>query len=264
MEITFLKAVILGCVEGLTEFLPVSSTGHLLLVSRLILFEGPPGKVFEIVIQLGSILAICWLYRHRFFVVTRDFHRLASARHFVYCLVLAFIPAAVLGVAFHDYIKEVLFSPHIVSVSLILGGVMILIIERLPLRPIFFAIEHIPLQKALVIGCIQALALIPGVSRSGATIMGSLMLGVERKTAAEFSFFLAVPTMIGATVWDLYKNWHLLTEHAVLILLVGFFTAFVSAILVVRWIMHFISNHGFTPFAWYRITVGIAMLYIFS
>ena len=256
---TVLTALFLGIVEGLTEFLPVSSTGHLILLVDLLGFQGPPGKVFEIVIQLGAILAVCWVYRLRLWTAATGVVSDDRARVFVTNIVMGFLPAMVLGVMFHKYIKTVLFSPWVVSTTLILGGIAILVIERLVREPRHHAVEEFPFRLSLKIGLFQALAMIPGVSRSGATIMGSLLMGVDRRAATEFSFFLAIPTMLGATVYDLYKNRDVLSFDNITVIALGFAAAFVTAMLVVRAAIAFISRHGFAPFAWYRIAVGIAM-----
>ncbi|MGE0225303.1 MAG: undecaprenyl-diphosphate phosphatase [Acetobacteraceae bacterium] len=254
------EAGFLGIVEGLTEFLPVSSTGHLILAGELMGFQGPPGKVFEIVIQLGAILAVLVLYAGRFWNVALGLGHDPGARRFVMAVVLAFLPAAVIGVLAHGFIKSVLFSPYVVCVALIVGGIAILVIERIRPVPVINQIERFTPMLALNIGLIQCLAMIPGVSRSGATILGALMLGVGRKTAAEFSFFLAVPTLLGAAVYDLYKNRGGLTSEGWELIAVGFLMAFISAMLVIRWFVGFVSRHGFTPFAWYRIVAGIVLL----
>ena len=208
---SYAEAGLLGLLEGLTEFIPVSSTGHLILLSRLIGFEGPPGFVFEVAIQLGAILAVCVLYWRRLLGVALGLAGEPAARRFALAVLLAFLPAAVLGALAHGFIKAVLFSPYVVAVSLVVGGMAILAIER-ALPPVRVAsVAGMPWRVALGIGCCQCLAMVPGVSRSGATIMGALLLGVERRTATEFSFFLAIPTMLGATAYDLYKNRHALT-----------------------------------------------------
>lgn len=262
MDETIWQALLLGIVEGLTEFLPVSSTGHLILLIDILNFAGPPGKVFEIVIQLGAILAICWLYRHKLWDVAIHLPSERRAQRFTANLVISFLPAAVLGVLFHHEIKTLLFSPQVVSIMLILGGFIILIIEKLPLKPNVQEVEAITPLLALKIGFCQALAMIPGTSRAGATIMGGLVLGLDRKTATEYSFFLAIPTMLGATVYDLYKNWYQLSAEGWELIAIGFLAAFFSALLVVRALIAFISRHGFIPFAWYRIAVGSLMLWL--
>jgi undecaprenyl-diphosphatase len=259
---TLLGAIFLGVVEGLTEFIPVSSTGHLILLVDLIGFKGPPGKVFEIVIQLGAILAVCWAYRAKLLGVASGMFSDPDDFLFVRNLLLAFLPAMVLGALLHGFIKSVLFSPWVVVVSLIVGGVVILVIERnLPLAR-HHAPEKFPATLAIFIGFCQALAMIPGVSRSGATIMGALMLKVDRRTATEFSFFLAIPTMLAATVYDIYKNRGSLTVDSTAVIAVGFITAFICALIVVKSVIAFISRHGFVPFAWYRIALGTVMLIV--
>ena len=255
-----LSVIFLGIVEGLTEFLPVSSTGHLILVDTLLRIEGPESKLFDIVIQLGAILAVCWVYRERLIGAVAGVFSESSSQHFVANIVAAFLPAAVAGVLFYKIIKEYLFSPWVVAVSLIVGGFLILIIERLRPRPRIHRIENISIGTALLIGCCQILAMIPGVSRAGATIMGALVLRVDRPAATEFSFFLAIPTMFGATVFDLYKNRAILSSQGALDIAVGFVVAFIAALFVVRWLVDFVSRHGFGVFAWYRIALGTVAL----
>jgi undecaprenyl-diphosphatase len=258
--ITFLQAVFLGIVEGLTEFLPVSSTGHLIILVDLIGFKSPPGKTFEIIIQLGAILAVCWLYRRRIFEVILGLPKQRRQQLFAINVLLAFLPAAVLGVIFHGFIKNVLFSPFVVAVALIAGGVVILLIERKIHKSSCHSIDKIKPHTAFFIGFAQSVAMIPGVSRSGATIMGSILLGVDRKVATEFSFFLAIPTMLGATFYDIYKNHADLSMDNFTIIAAGFIAAFLAAMLAVKKLINFISNNGFAPFAWYRLIVGSAML----
>ena len=262
MTSTVAIAVLLGVVEGLTEFIPVSSTGHLILLVDLLGFRGPPGRVFEIVIQLGAILAVCWTYRRRLLGLVSGLPSEGSAQHFALILLIGFLPAAVVGAFAHGFIKSVLFSPWVVTISLLLGGLAILVIERLVVadQAVKPSVENIDYGRAFKIGLFQTLAMIPGVSRSGATIMGARLLGVDRPTAAEFSFFLAIPTMLGATVFDLYKNWANLDGSGTLVIVVGFVAAFLAGLLVVRTLVAFVSRHGFAPFAWYRIILGIAML----
>ncbi len=261
---TLLGAALLGLVEGLTEFVPVSSTGHLILLVDLMGFRGPPGKVFEVAIQSGAILAVCWAYRERLLGAARGVFDDPASRRFLGNILLAFLPAMALGATFYGFIKGVLFSPWVVSVTLILGGIAILLIERRVHLPRVRAIEEMSPRLALGIGFCQAVAMIPGVSRSGATIMGALLLRVDRRTATEFSFFLAIPTMAAATVYDLFKNRELLTPDGLGIIAVGFLTAFVAALLVVRSVIAFIGRHGFVPFAWYRIALGLVMLLLLS
>jgi undecaprenyl-diphosphatase len=258
---TALTAILLGILEGLTEFIPVSSTGHLILAVDLLGFQGPPGRVFEIAIQLGAILAVCWLYRAKIFSTAAGVFTRQSDRVFTACVLLGFLPAMVLGVLFHSTIKTVLFSPLTVSIALIVGGIVILVIERIKPRPDIVNIEQLRPRTAFYIGLAQSLALIPGVSRSGATIMGALMLGVGRKPATEFSFFLAIPTMFAAVVYDAYKNQEAFANLSNFgIIAIGFIAAFIAAMLVVKAVVGFVSRHGFVPFAIYRILVGSLML----
>lgn len=259
MLVPYLQAAFLGLVEGLTEFIPVSSTGHLILLVDLLGFQGPEGKVFEIVIQLGAILAVIVLYAPTLFGVVWRAPSDPAARRFILAVTIAFLPAAVVGALAHGFIKSVLFSPWVVSVSLVVGGVAILLIERIRPVPRHADIGAFSPGLALRIGACQILAMVPGVSRSGATIMGALLMGVERKTAAEFSFFLAIPTMLGATVYDVYKNRATLDLDGGALIAVGFTVAFVAALLVVRTLIVFLGRHGFAPFAWYRIVAGTAM-----
>lgn len=262
MDLTLIwKTVLIGVVEGLTEFLPVSSTGHIILAEELLHFQGPPGKVFEIVIQLGAILAVCFLYRQKLWTTGLGvLRREKPALRFAATIVVAFLPAAIVGVMAHKYIKTVLFNPWVVAVALIVGGVAILVIERFAQRPRIKTVDEVDLKTAFLIGLCQCLAMVPGVSRAGSTIMGARVFRVDRAAAAEFSFFLAIPTMIGATVYDLYKNWSILSwDHGAVIAL-GFAAAFVSAALVVGAFVRFISRHGFAVFAWYRIAIGALAL----
>ena len=252
-------ALLLGIVEGLTEFLPVSSTGHLILVVDLIGFRGPPGQVFEVVIQLGAIGAVCWEYLGRF---TRVVTGLRSDPHqvrFLRNILLAFLPTVVIGALAYGFIKAYLFHPWVVVISLILGGFAILLIERHLPAPRHHSVEELPARVAFYVGLCQVVSMVPGVSRAGATIMGGLVLGVDRRTATEFSFFLAVPTMLAASSLDLYKNWAALSTENLAVIAIGFVAAFLSALVVVRWLIGFVSRHGFAPFAWYRIAVAVVM-----
>jgi undecaprenyl-diphosphatase len=254
------SAFLLGIVEGLTEFLPISSTGHLILADALLGISGPESKLFDIVIQLGAILAVCWVYRERLFRAAIEFFGQAGARRFVFNIIVAFLPAAVAGVILYRIIKEYLFSPWVVAISLIVGGVLILAIERARPQPRITRIESMPMMTALLVGCCQILAMIPGVSRAGATIMGAMMLRVDRAAATQFSFFLAVPTMLGAAVYDLYKNRAILSVENATIIAIGFVVAFFCALFVVRTLVGFVSRHGFGVFAWYRIAIGTVAL----
>lgn len=259
--VTLAEAALLGVVEGLTEFIPVSSTGHLILLVDLLGFQGPPGKVFEVAIQFGAIMAIIWLYRAKLIdTAVGMLRREPEAWRFAINVLLAFVPALVLGVLFHKQIKEVLFSPWVVCATLILGALVIIAVERLKPATRYRHVDEFSPLFALGVGFCQALAMIPGVSRSGATIMGALVMGAGRRAATEFSFFLSIPTMLGATVYDLYKNREGLTDSGLLVILVGFVAAFLSAMLVVRWVVDFVGRHGFVPFAIYRIVLGCVML----
>jgi len=253
-----LTALILGAIEGFTEFLPVSSTGHLILAGDLLGFQSDLGKVFEVVIQLGAILAVVVFSFGRLWQVLVGLPTDPGARRFALAVIIAFLPAAVLGAIFHDFIKTVLFSPWVVVVSLVVGGILILLIERMAPRPRHRSIEGLPLTTALGIGFCQAVAMIPGVSRAGATILGGELLGVDRRIATEFSFYLAIPTMLGATVLDLFKARAELTTNGIGLIALGFVTAFVVAIPVVRGLVGFVGRFGLVPFAWYRIVIGIA------
>jgi undecaprenyl-diphosphatase len=257
-----IDSVLLGLVEGFTEFLPVSSTGHLILFDDFLGFEGPPGHVFEIVIQLGAILSVCAVYFERLWRVLVTLPRSREAQRFVLLLVMGFLPAGVLGVLLHGFIKSVLFSPYVVSVALLLGGFAILWIERHLPAPRYRSIDEFTPVFALKVGFCQALAMIPGVSRAGATILGAALLGAERRCATEFSFLLALPTMLGATVYDLYKNWSVLDGSGIELIAIGFVAAFFAALVVVRTLIGFVSRHGFAAFGWYRIVVGGAMLVV--
>lgn len=258
----YFTAVLLGIVEGLTEFIPVSSTGHLILLVDLLGFKGPPGKVFEISIQLGAILAICVLYARRLAHVAAGLFTDHAAQRFATNILLGFLPAMVIGVVAHGFIKSTLFSPWVVSVMLVAGGLAILAIERWRPAPEVRHIDQITPGLALKVGLCQSVAMIPGVSRSGATIMGALLLRVDRAPATEFSFFLAIPTMLAATVYDLYKNWSFLSFDDGALIAAGFLAAFLSALVVVRTLIRFVSRNGFAPFAYYRIAIGLVMLAI--
>jgi undecaprenyl-diphosphatase len=257
----FVKAFVLGIVEGLTEFLPVSSTGHLILAGDLLGFNGDKAKVFEIVIQTGAMLAVVWEYRMKFWRVAAGLAGEPSARRFVANLVVAFIPAAVLGLAFGKLIKAYLFRPVPVALAFIVGGFIILWVER-SLRPRVRVerVDDMTWRDALKVGVAQAFALIPGTSRSGATIVGGMLFGLSRKTATEFSFFLAVPTLIAAGLYDFWKNRTLFDAGDLGLFAVGSITAFISAFLCVRWLLRYIATHDFTPFAWYRIAFGAAVI----
>jgi undecaprenyl-diphosphatase len=265
---TALQAIVLGIVEGITEFLPISSTGHLILVQDMLGFQGPAGELFPIVIQLGAILSVCWLYRVKLATTFFSLARSRGSQRFAANILLAFLPSAVIGVLAYRIIKQVLFTPLVVALALILGGIVILVIERLPAVRDRAAhtdsIESIPMGRALAIGLFQCISMIPGTSRAAATIMGALLMGVSRSTAAEFSFMLAIPTMLGATVYDTYKNRATLSLEGIEVIAVGFVAAFVVALVVVRWMIGYVSRHGFAPFAYYRITLGALMLVLLA
>jgi undecaprenyl-diphosphatase len=258
-----LKAFLLGIVEGATEFLPVSSTGHLIIAGDLLHFNDARGKVFEIVIQLGAILAVCWEYRARIGHVTGNLAEPAS-RRLVGNLALAFLPAALIGLAFHDAIKAYLFNPLTVAWALIVGGVAILLIEKYAPQPDTATVDDMDWKHALKVGAAQCLSLIPGVSRAGATILGGVMFRLSRHAATEFSFFLAIPIMFAATGFDVYKGWNNLNINDFPVFAVGFVTAFFSALLVVRGLLRYVAHHDFRVFAWYRIGFGIIVLTYFS
>ena len=257
---TWLSAALLGVVQGLTEFLPVSSTAHLLIGARLLRFEDP-GGVFTVMIQLGSILAVMWLYRAKIAHVAVNLPSDADARRFVVMIAIAFLPAVVAGLLFAGFVKRVLYeSPGVIAVSFIVGGVIMLAVERARPAPRIMNAEHTPLLRALGIGACQVLALIPGVSRSGATIVGAMALGLDRAAAAEFSFFLAMPTMTAAFAHDLLEARHHLGAERVAEIAIGFVFAFIAAAFVVRPFLAVVRRVGFVPFAWYRIAAGLVLL----
>ena len=253
-------ALVLGVVEGLTEFLPISSTGHLILAGDLLGFNDDRAKVFHIVIQTGAMFAIIWEYRARFLKVFSSLLIDPAARRFVVNLAVAFMPAAVLGLVFGKIIKGYLFKPVPVALAFVIGGLVILWIERRPGKVRVESVDDMDWKDALKVGVAQAFALIPGTSRSGATIVGGMLFGLSRRAATEFSFFLAVPTLIAAGAYDLFKNRALLSADDIGLFAVGGVTAFASAFLCVRWLLRYITTHDFTVFAWYRILFGGAVL----
>jgi undecaprenyl-diphosphatase len=256
MADSFGIAALLGVIEGLTEFIPVSSTGHLLLIGHFLGFDST-GNVFEIVIQLGAILALLSVYGARLWDLFRRAPADPAAFRFIVAVALAFLPAALIGVLAHDLIKEVLFeTPHLIAAMLVAGGVVLLWVDRLDLQPRFADPTAVPLRIALGVGLCQCLAMVPGVSRSGATIVGGLFLGLTKRAAAEFSFFLSMPTMIGAVGYDLLKNRDALGSGDWGLIAVGFAAAFVTAVLVVRRVLDFVGRNGFALFGWWRIGVG--------
>jgi len=262
----WLSAIILGLVEGLTEFIPVSSTGHLLLTKEAMGLTDPAWDTFIVLIQLGAILAVVALYFQRLWKVLVDLPKRPEARHFALSILIAFLPAVVLGFALHDFIKQILFeSPAVICWSLLIGGVALLAIDRWTPTPRHGDAMRYPLLTSLGIGFFQCLSMVPGVSRSGATIVGALLLRGDKRSAAEFSFFLAIPTMVGAFAYDFYKNRDALDAAHLGVIGIGFITAFVSGMVVIKVMLNFVAKRGFAPFAWWRIVVGLgglAVLYL--
>ena len=255
-----LIAALLGVIQGLTEFLPVSSTAHLLIGGRLLGFDDP-GGVFTVMIQLGSILAVMWLYRTKIIHIVTRLGSDADARHFALMILVAFIPAVVAGALLADYVTTVLYeSPKVFATTFILGGIVMLLVERYRPAPTVVDADRTPLARALGIGACQVLAMVPGVSRSGATIVGGMLMGLDRPAAAEFSFFLAMPTMMAAFAHSLLKVRHQLSPDRAAEIAVGFVMAFVASLLVVRPFLAFVRRRGFAPFAWYRIAIGLALI----
>lgn len=256
-------ALVLGLVEGLTEFIPVSSTGHLILLGHFLGFK--EAATFDVLIQLGAILAILLVYFNRLVQIAKALPVSVKARHFVLAILFGFLPAAVIGALAHDFIKTVLFdSPKVICVSLILGGIVLLVVDKIQFKPKYTSAYEFSWPMAVKIGFFQCLAMIPGTSRSGSTIVGALLLGADKRSAAEFSFFLAMPTMAGAFALDLWKSRNDLSMDQGLLIVIGFVTAFISALLVVRVLLDFVSRRGYAPFAWWRIavgTVGLIALY---
>ena len=262
---TTLIAAFLGLLEGLTEFIPVSSTGHLLLAGHFLGYESA-GKTFEVVIQLGAVLAILTVYAARLWAVFSAAPSDPNARRFIWSILIAFLPAVFIGVLAHDFIKTVLFeTPMLIAIMLIIGGVALLLVERVAPEVRHEDAMAFPISMALKIGFIQCLAMIPGTSRSGATIVGALMLGASKRAAAEFSFFLSMPTMAGAFAYDLYKNRDVLDASAMGEIAIGFVLAFATAVAVVKWVLDYVSKHGYALFGWWRIIVGgLAILALFA
>lgn len=253
-------AAILGLLEGLTEFIPVSSTGHILLAGHFMGFDSP-GRAFEVLIQLGAIMAILGVYAARLWTIFSTAGSDPRSRRFILAVALAFLPSVVVGILAHDFIKKVLFeTPTLIAVNLIIGGIILLFVDRMARSPRYHAAEDVPLGAALGIGFAQCLAMVPGVSRSGATIVAGLLAGADKRAAAEFSFFLSMPTMLGAFVFDAYKNRDALNGAAMTNVAVGFIFAFIAAVIVVRWLLGYVSRHGYAVFAWWRIAVGALTL----
>ncbi|SDD37818.1 undecaprenyl-diphosphatase [Paracoccus isoporae] len=255
-----IAAALLGLLEGLTEFIPVSSTGHILLAGHFLGFDSP-GRAFEVLIQLGAILAILGVYAGRLWSLFSSAPHDPAARRFILAVLLAFLPAAVIGVMAHEIIKTVLFeTPVLIASMLVIGGIIILIVDRHAPTPRVEQAEAITLPMAVGIGFIQCLAMIPGVSRSGATIVGAMLMGVGKRAAAEFSFFLSMPTMAGAFAYDLMQNRDILDGQALGNIAIGFVCAFFSAVIVVKWLLGYVSRHGYALFGWWRIIVGTVVL----
>lgn len=263
-----LKVIVMGIVEGLTEFLPISSTGHLILAGSLLDFSADIGsaklKVFEVAIQAGAMLAVCWEYRVKIGAVARGLPRDPKAQKFALNLLVAFLPAAILGLLFNRQITDLLFSPVPVAIAFIVGGLIILWLERRnklnPSAARIETVEDMTLLDAFKVGCAQAFALVPGTSRSGASIVGGMLFGLSRKAATEFSFFLAIPTLFGACIYSLYKERGILSAADVPLFSLGTVAAMISAFFCVRWLLRYISSHDFTIFAWYRIVFGVIVL----
>ena len=264
---SIVSALVLGLIEGLTEFIPVSSTAHVVLAGHFLGFESP-GNAFAVLIQLGAILAILAVYAGKLIHIAVTLPSSPQSRRFVFSILLAFLPAAVIGALAHDFIKTVLFeTPALICVVLIVGGVILYAIDRLPLKPRYTDAMTYPPSLAFKIGLCQCLAMIPGTSRSGATIAGALLMGTDKRSAAEFSFFLAMPTMVGAFTLDLLKNWQYLKQDDLMLIAVGFAAAFVSGLFVVRSLLDFVSRRGFAPFAIWRIVIGalgLVALWVFG
>ena len=249
------QVIILGLIEGATEFIPVSSTGHVVLAGHFLGFQSP-GKAFEVLIQLGAILAILSVYSAKLLRLLIDLPSDPRTRRFVLGVLVAFLPAAVIGAGVHGFIKGMFEYPIVICLALIIGGFVLLAVDRMELQPRYHDIMDFPLKTSLLIGLAQCLAMIPGVSRSGSSIVGAMLLGADKRSAAEFSFFLAMPTMAGAFAYDLYKNWSILKPDDVTSIAIGFVVAFVAAVIVVRYLLDFVSHNGFAFFAWWRIIVG--------
>ena len=266
------KAFVLGIVEGLTEFLPISSTGHLIIAGDLLNFQGPEVNTFSIAIQAGAIFAVCWFYRVRLVKVITGFWKPSKERQLVINLIVAFLPAAILGVLFADLIESFLFNPITVAIALVLGGLIIFWVENrhaeLNIQPRVHEMDDMSARDAFYVGCMQCIAMIPGTSRSGATIIGGLVLGLSRRAATEFSFFLAIPTIFGATIYSLAKIFlkvstqqtFIWTTNMTVGFTVGFVVSFLSALIVVKWLLRYVSSNDFKAFGWYRIIFGLVIL----
>ena len=259
---TLIQSVLLGVVEGLTEFLPISSTGHLIIAGDLLAYTGEQAKTFEICIQLGAILAVCWLYRQRLLRVVSGLTNDAGAQRFAVNLIVGVLPSAIFGLLLHKLIKAHLFNSVVVAIAMVVGGFIILLVEKKERQPRITEVDQMGWTDALKLGLAQVFALIPGTSRSGATIIGGLLCGLSRPAATEFSFFLAIPTMFLATGYDVFKSWHALAQQDLAFFAVGFVTAFFSALLAIKALIRYVAHHNFKVFAWYRIIFGsIALIY---
>ena len=258
--IIIFKAIFLGIIEALTEFLPISSTAHLLIFSEIINFDQIiKNNIFEIAVQTGAIFAILLFYHKKIINLSLNYHKNQDSRNFANQIIIATIPAIIVGGLFHDFIKNILFSPTVIAISLIIGGIIIIIIENKKIKS-EISLKKISYKTSLIIGCCQALAVIPGVSRSGATIMGGILLKLHRKDIVEFSLFLAIPVIIGATIFDLWQNYHLLSIENIQIIIIGVLSSFFASLLVIKFLLYFVSNFSFKIFAYYRIIFGIAIL----
>lgn len=258
-----ITALFLGIVEGLTEFIPVSSTAHLVVLVDGLNFPAPPGRVFEVFIQLGAIMAIVVYYRKKLFHTLFCISRERQSQKFALNVIIGTLPALCIGALAHSFIKSVLYNPIIIAITLIIGAFAIFIIEKWAKRVAFETVDDISPKAAFLVGCCQVLALIPGVSRSGATIMGGLTIGLSRAAATEFSFFLSIPIMFAAVAYDTWKNRADISFDGGIDMMIGLTSAFLSALLVVRYLIPFVSKHGFAPFAWYRIAAGLVILWVF-
>ncbi|MDY0391206.1 undecaprenyl-diphosphate phosphatase [Desulfobulbus oligotrophicus] len=258
-----LPSIVLGIVEGLTEFLPISSTGHLIIAGDLLNYTGDQAKTFEVCIQLGAILAVCWLYRRRLLKVITGLTTDRTAQNFVINLIVGILPSAVFGLLLYEVIKSHLFNPVVVALAMVVGGGIIFLVERRDRHPRITDVDQMQWTDALKVGLAQVFSMVPGTSRSGATIIGGLLFGLSRRTATEFSFFLAIPTMFLATGYDIYKSWHILAHTDLVFFGVGFITAFFSALVAIKMLIRYVANHDFKIFAWYRVVVGSLFLLYF-
>jgi len=263
---SFFKAMIMGLIEGITEFIPVSSTAHLLIASYLINFNSIKNQLFEIVIQFGAILAITIVYRHKIFDIIKNIRSNSTNQKFLLNIIIAFLPAILFGALFHKFIKLYFFNPLVIALSMLIGGFTILIVEKFYQKNISQnkEMKEINIKSSLLIGLFQCLAMIPGVSRSGATIIGAMFLGVSRAKATEFSFFLAIPTIFSASIFDLYKNYQDLTLENIELIIFGSVIAFLSSLIVIKWLISFVAKNNFLIFATYRIIIGALILLIIS